>query len=349
MSLPLAVIERSPMEEYLQRHNGDEVLALKSLNADALHLFYELNSLRSQLVENPNKDEKRFNKKLNLTIREKEERLFRLIKFNDYPSMTMAAYPEAKYMTSYDYKRVRDAITDPIIIRGISSGGHGKHANEHGRDYYFVETGYLGNYPCEKNRTGRKVYHRIEKNSMQQNRILDVPDDRWKDLCKFNPALEYKGWKKPGSKILLVMSTNKPFEYYNESREEWISNTIETLKKHSDREIVVREKSGRGERTNDTIYNALDQDVYALITYNSIAAVEAIQYGIPAFCTVPTAASMVTTSDLTQIENPPKLDESIIYKWLSSVAYGQFSLDEILTGQAWRLVQENDTRSTFSY
>jgi hypothetical protein len=57
----------------------------------------------------------------------------------------------------------------------------------------------------------------------------------------------------------------------------------------------------------------------------------------------------VTTDDFAQIENPPKLSEDIIYKWLSSVAYGQFSLDEILTGRAWSLVQENDTRPTFSY
>jgi hypothetical protein len=348
MILPLAVVERDPMEEYKLQHDN-LVDALKHINRDALEAYYELERLRQQVRHSDTKDDKRFNKNLDVVIREKEERLFRLIKFNDYPAMIMAAYPDSKFISSYDYKRSRDDILDPILIRGISAGGHAKHAVEHGRDYYFVETGYLGNYRCENNQTGRKIYHRIEKNSMQQSRIMDVPDDRWRDLCAFNPTLTYQGWKKPGGKILLIMSTDKPFTYYGTTKDEWVNSTIATLKKHSDREIVIREKAGRGERTNDTIYDALDQDIYAVVTYNSIAAVEAIQYGIPAFCTAPTAASAVTTADFTQIENPPKLSEDIIYKWLSSVAYGQSSLNEILTGKAWSLVQENDTRPTFSY
>lgn len=348
MILPLAVVDRWPMEEYQVQHPDDLVAALKHINQDAVALYYELEELRTQFCNTDDKLDRSFDKKLDVTIREKEERLFRLIKFNDYPAMIMAAYPEAKFITSYDYKRNRDDITDPILIRGISSGGHAKHAIEHGRDFYFIETGYLGNYRCANNTTGRKIYHRIEKNSMQQSRILDVPDDRWRALCEFNPDLTYKGWRQPGSKILLIMSTDKPFEYYGTTRDKWVSKTLKTLKKHSDREIVIREKAGRGERTNDTIYDAFD-DVWAVVTYNSIAAVEAIQSGIPAFCTAPTGASSVTTGDLKKIESPPKLDEDIIYKWLSSIAYGQYSLSEILTGEAWRLVQENDTRPTFSY
>jgi hypothetical protein len=77
--------------------------------------------------------------------------------------------------------------------------------------------------------------------------------------------------------------------------------------------------------------------------------VEAIQPGIPAFGLAPTAADPVCSKDLTQIENPVMLDEEKIYKWLCSIAYSQFSLDEILTGRAWKMVVENDTRPTFSY
>ena len=348
MTLPLAVVERCPMEEYKLQHNN-LVDALKHINRDAVALYHELQDLRTQFRKTADKADKRFDKNLDVVIRDKEERLFRLIKFNDYPAMVMASYPDAKFINSYDYKRARKTITDDIIIRGISSGDYAKHALETNRNFYFIETGYLGNYRCENNMTGRKIYHRIEKNSMQQSRIMDVPDDRWRDLCAFNPKLRYQGWKKPGSKILLIMSTEKPFEYYGTTKDEWVNSTIATLRQHTDREIVIREKASRGERTNDTIYDALDEDIYAVVTYNSIAAVEAIQYGIPALCTAPTAASAVTTADFAQIENPPKLSEDIIYKWLSSVAYGQFSLDEILTGRAWSLVQENDARSTFSY
>jgi hypothetical protein len=213
-----------------------------------------------------------------------------------------------------------------------------------------METGYLGNYRSENNTTGRKVYHRIEKNDMQQNRIMDVPDDRWKELCKFNPALSYQGWRKnTGSKILLIMSTDKPFEYYGDDRETWIEQTIDTLTANSDRKIVIREKAGRAERTNDTIYDALNDDIWAVVTYNSVAAVEAIQSGIPAFSMAPTAASVLSSTDLTQIENPLRPDEELVERWLWSLSYGQFSSAELLTGHAWKLVLENAERPTVDY
>jgi hypothetical protein len=93
----------------------------------------------------------------------------------------------------------------------------------------------------------------------------------------------------------------------------------------------------------------LDDDIYALVTYNSIATVEAIQHGIPAFGLAPTAADPVCSNDLKQIENPVMPDEEKIYKWLCSIAYSQFSLDEILTGQAWEMVLENAQRPTINY
>jgi hypothetical protein len=350
MNLPLAVVERWPLDEYKEKYPDSIVDALKHSVNDALLTYYELENLKTQFRDSTAKEDRRWNKQLDLTIREKEARLFRLIKFSDYPAMVMAAYSESKFISSHDYKRTRDSILNSILIRGIKAGDHIKHATNTDRDFYFIETGYLGNYPSKNNTTGRKIYHRIEKNSMQQTRILDVPDDRWKELCKFNSSLEYNGWRKnQGSKILLIMSTEKPFQFYNQSRQEWIDTTIATLKKHSDREIVIREKAGRGERTNDTVYNAFDKDIYAVVTYNSIAAVEAIQAGIPAFSCAHTAASIVSTADLTRIENPVKPSEDIIYKWLNSIAYGQFSLNEILTGKAWQLVQENDSIPTFNY
>lgn len=350
MTLPIAVVERWPMEEYGLQH-ADQISALKHSVADTLKCYNELQQLRQLYLLAPDKDSKRADKNLELLIREKEERYFRLTKFSDYPAMVMASFPESRFMTGYDYKRARNKITDPILVRGISAGSFIKHAEQAGRDFYFMETGYLGNYRSANNETGRKVFHRIEKNAMQQRRFLDVPFDRWENLCKFNPALRYKGWQKnPGSKIMLIMSTEKPFEFYGHNKDKWVKDTIAALRKHTDRPIVIKDKPGRAERTTTAnIYDALDNDIWALVTYNSIAAIEAIQYGIPAFALAPTAADPVASKDLSLIENPLKPHEDIIAKWLASIAYGQFSIDEIITGQAWNLVQENEQRSTFTY
>lgn len=348
MTLPVALVDRWPMEEYKLQHS-DICLALKHNVSDALKLYHELQELRTQFTSDTDKDSRRADKNLELLIREKEERYFRLTKFSDYPAMIMAAYPDSRFLDKSKYWEECENINGPVIIRGIANGKIGNHAVKNKKDYYFIETGYLGNYRSNNNRTGRKVYHRIVKNAMQHPDIMDVPDDRWKQLVKFNPNLQYHGWRKPGSKILLVLSTQKPFEYYGQDRERWIKNTIRTIKRHTDREIVIREKASRGTRTNETIYDALGDDIYALVTYNSIAAVEAVQYGIPAFALAPTAAAPVCSDNLKQIENPVKPDEDIVYKWLCSIAYGQFSLNEMLSGQAWQMVLENNERQILRY
>jgi hypothetical protein len=362
MILPIALVDRWPAEAYKQQHTTIES-ALKHNVADALRLHNDIKILKeveatyqpsSSIVTKEEKYEIKRNgdnslhKRYVANLVGKIEKYDRCIKYSDYSAMIMAAYPESIFLAKDRFKT--ECYSGSVLVRGISSGKIIDQVKARGDDYYFIETGYLGNYRCPNNLTGRKIYHRIVKNAMQHSTIMDVPDDRWKELVNFNPNLTYHGWKKnPGSKILIVLSTEKPFQYYGEDRDRWLRKVLAKLKKHTDREIVIREKASRGERTNDTIYDALNDDIYALVTYNSIAAVEAIQYGIPAFALAPTAADPVGNKDLTQIENPNKPDEELVQRWLHSIAYSQFSLDEIITGDAWRMVIENAQRPTLDY
>ena len=367
MTLPVALVDRWPSDEYKMQHTTIES-ALKHSVGDLLKLRTEvkiLKQIEQQWGLSPIPDEL-LTKEIRGFVKRQggdslsqefiqyiidQDALFdRCLKFSDYPAMIMAAYPDSKFVAKNRFwDEAKEILKNPVLLRGISAGKIAKFVQEHGQDYYFIETGYLGNYRCDNNRTGRKVYHRIVKNSMQHSTIMNVPDDRYQALVNFNPALEYKGWKRSGSKILVVLPSEKPFQYYGHDRAKWIQKVEKTIKKYSDREIVWREKASRGERTNDTIYEALDNDIYALVTYNSIATVEAVQYGIPAFGLAPTAADPVCCNDLTQIENPTMPSEDMVYKWLCSIAYSQFSLDEILTGQAWKMVLENAQRSTINY
>ena len=364
MKLPIALVDRWPGEEYQKQHATIES-ALKNNVSDALQLLNDVRILKEievtwdpgdTLTKQAKYDLKRassesLDQRVRQYIIEKDKKLERCMKFSDYPAMVMAAYPESVFVDKTLFKDNADTICEsPVLLRGISSGKIAKEVRKRNQDFYFIETGYLGNYRCNNNQTGRKIYHRIVKNDMQHaDRIMDVPDDRYQELVAFNPNMEYRGWKRSGSKILVVLPTEKPFQYYEQDRDKWIKMVEKTIRAHSDREIVWRHKSSRGERTNNTIYDALDDDVYCLVTYNSVAAVEAVQYGIPAFALAPTAAAPVCSSDLTQIENPVMPSEDVVYKWLCNISYGQFSLTEILTGKAWELVVENETRPTFNY
>ena len=51
------------------------------------------------------------------------------------------------------------------------------------------------------------------------------------------------------------------------------------------------------------------------------------------------------SKDLSQLEAPYKPNEELVYRWLCSLAYGQFHMYELLNGTAWKIVLDNSFRS----
>lgn len=227
----------------------------------------------------------------------------------------------------------------PLLVIGVTSKKYVDQCRAEQRDFYYMDTGYFGNFRNEFNPKGKKHFVRIVKNDVQKNILEEYPSDRWEYLVKNDHSLQWKGWKKSGKKILLVLPNPKSCNFYNMNIEQWLSKTIATIKQHSDLPIIMREKKSRPERHNHSIYNALDQDIFATVCFNSIAAIESIAYGVPAFVAVPCAASPLALMDLTQINTPYYPCDKLIEKHCSSLAYGQFTLEEVETGYAWNILQ----------
>jgi len=223
---------------------------------------------------------------------------------------------------------------NPIMIRGLGKKVliHSCLKNNH--TFYYMDSGYIGNYKSLSNPMGYKVYHRIVKNDLQHNKIIERPDDRWKALKQ---PIEKR---KHGKHILLVTPSDKPCKFYGIDRNLWVEQTISLIKKYTDRPIVIRDKAPRQQRVAKTIYEDLN-NCHALVTYQSIAAVESVLYGVPAFTAAPTAADPVCDKDLSLIENPTHQDMDKIYKWACHLAYGQFHNTELNNGEAWRILNEN--------
>ena len=224
---------------------------------------------------------------------------------------------------------------EPIVLRGILKHKIMKQCWEDKRDFYYMDSGYLGNYKSSINPNGWKWFHRIVKNDLQHGNIIDRPSDRWE-------SLNYKipNWKKNGRNILVVMPSEKPAKFYGIDMAQWRDEVISTIKQYTDRPIVIREKASRPERIKKTIYEELD-DTFAVVTLQSIAATEAILYGVPAFTLAPNAAQLLTSQDIKGIEHPLYPDKDLIYKWACHLAYGQFHIDELKNGTAWRIINEN--------
>jgi hypothetical protein len=80
--------------------------------------------------------------------------------------------------------------------------------------------------------------------------------------------------------------------------------------------------------------------VYATVSFNSIASLESVLYGIPTFVAVPCAASTVASTDLSLLRDPFKPNVESILKICKALAYGQFTQEEILNGTAWKILNE---------
>jgi hypothetical protein len=222
----------------------------------------------------------------------------------------------------------------PILIRSMGKRKLIQWCWKNNHPFYYMDSGYVGNYKSKANPQGWKVWHRIVKNDVQHNEIINRSDDRWKRL---DYPIEHR---KQGKHILLVTPSEKPCMFYGIDRSHWVNETVAEIKKHTDRPILVRDKQPRQQRITRTIFEDLT-DCHALVTYQSIAAVESVLYGVPAFTLAPTAADPVCNKDLSLIETPTHQDKDKIYKWACHLAYGQFHNDEMKNNTAWRILHES--------
>ena len=232
---------------------------------------------------------------------------------------------------------VYESSSDPIILRGILKHKIMKQCWEDRRTFYYIDTGYFGNERTAVNPNGWKYWHRIVKNDLQHGEIISRPDDRFR---RFNK--QFSPWKKNGRKILVAAPDEKPCKFYGITKDEWVTQTVDTIKQYTDRPVVVRERAAKriDRIATDTLQAALDDDVYALVTFNSNAATEAIFHGIPAFTLAPAnAASPVARQDLSQIETPYYADQDKLYAWACHLAYGQFHINELKTGSAMTILE----------
>jgi len=241
-------------------------------------------------------------------------------------------------LESWNYE---DQPDHGLVLRGIMKHKIIKRCWQDARPFRFMDTGYLGCRPNALNQRGWKIWHRVVDNNLQHDRVIPRPSDRWQRL-----GLSLKPWTNSGRNIVIVAPDEKPCVFYGIDQDQWIKKVVSDLRGYTDRPVIVRQRTADPDsRTRDpcTGFAAqLQQDVWAVITFNSVAAIESIMAGIPAFVLAPcNAARPVSNLDLAMIENPWRPDTDLIYPWLYHLAYGQFHNNELEDGTARRLLDEN--------
>ncbi len=121
---------------------------------------------------------------------------------------------------------------------------------------------------------------------------------------------------------------------------DWVRKTIRRLRSLTDRPIVFRPhpKSPQdvvmeGAEVHTGHINDALADAWAVVTFNSNSAVDALIAGVPVF--VADEGSMaweIGCRDLAAIDAPPFPDRS---QWAADLAYAQWTHGEMATGLAW--------------
>lgn len=181
------------------------------------------------------------------------------------------------------------------------------------------------------------------------------PPNRWDKL-----GIQLSPWKTDGDYIVICGQNDQSGAWPSGLKTEtYIYDTVQKIRQHTQREIVIRPHPRARFNTNKIqnhfsnisisipqqytgTYDDFDFDkviskAWAVVSYNSNPGIEAIIKGIPVFCDQSSLASPVGNLDLSMIETPLRPDRK---QWCYDIAYTEWTKDEIQQGLPWARLQK---------
>lgn len=265
------------------------------------------------------------------------------------------------WMVSMD-RYFRGALPgDMAVFYGFKATGKEIFADylKAGKHVLFIDLGYWGR------RLGGRYggYHRVTFDSRHPSDLVmrfRMPPDRIERIRKLWRAgpeyvtkdtnLVIKPWRNTDkhAPVLLAGSQKKSAESYDMDYMAWEMSAVETLRKHTKREIIYRPKpkdeyqrpidgtiySGRNEKLSE-LFNR----VHAVVTHHSNVGIDALIEGVPVFC-FDGIHRPLALADLRKIENPYRPSDAIREQWLANCAYWQYSVAEMRDGTCWRTLRD---------
>ena len=174
---------------------------------------------------------------------------------------------------------------------------------------------------------------------------------RW-ELVSQRLGIKLKPWRNTGKDILICCQRDGGWSMGGKALMPWLVSTVQQIRKHSDRRIVVRFHPGdknvinhkrmlaRYRLPNVIVSHAenLLQDfatAHCVINFNSSPAVAAAIEGVPTIVLDPknSQAADVSHHSLDDIENLKEFDREL---WIHKMAQMHWTLDELKDGTAWK-------------
>ena len=235
---------------------------------------------------------------------------------------------------------------DEIAFQGIIRNTHTlkKYFDKH--NWYYFDQPYFFATHYQKHSVFNDIWYRVIKNNTQKNYIDTNPKHkkRFEKIQEQTTELKLKPWRKQSSDshILVIPPSQHTARWYGLCRHEWETEIIKELKKYTDRPIKVRHKFVDNADFGQKVHKPLQEDLqgcWAIVSWHSMCASEAVVKGIPSFSSEHSPAAPVSYSlqQLNKIEKPKMPDREL---WLYSLLGSQFTVEEMKSGFAYKYIND---------
>ena len=192
------------------------------------------------------------------------------------------------------------------------------------KNFYYLDHGYFKSSKRSFNSGSTFIekvdgYFRIVYNDLYHSGIGKCSSDRFE---KLNISLKQK--RNSGEYVILSEPSKYIKHYFN--LHDWANKTIKEIKKFTDRKIYVHNKFSK------VPLETLLEKAWAFVSDQSTAGLKAMINGIPAHYTNETLKKI---NSIDNIENG-KISEQMFF----NLAYGQWTLKEMESGEAWNFISK---------
>jgi hypothetical protein len=204
------------------------------------------------------------------------------------------------------------------------------------RAFVTIDNGYLKGYK-------EGGYFRATSNALQwitgrpnsgAGRAADDGEGARRYAALDLPALAPWRTEDNGGHVLLVLQSPAWLQMMREEPS-WLADLMDRLRKHTDREVIIRHKPLKNAPPQPPLEEHLD-NCYAVVGYSSMAMLKAAMAGIPVFPTAYCAVSPLQAGVIESIMRPKFPErESIMH----NLAANQWTLEEIAGGRMWTDLQ----------
>lgn len=243
----------------------------------------------------------------------------------------------------YDLESPKVPDVDVAFIFGVKSRERFQAMREAGINTVYFDKGYDRTTVPGPERK-ECLFWRVAVNSHHPTPYLPrmrSPDDRWKAL-----GIQVRPWqRRPGGPIIVAGSSLKYHEFSGLPHPtEYAADVVRKIRKRVGTKVIYRPKPSwkEAEPVNGAEFSVIPEklsdllaEASVLVTNGSNSCFEAVLAGVPCIVLGEAVARPISSTSIDSVAKPYLATEEERMQWLADLAYCQWTMDELRSGEAW--------------